>query len=292
MKKIKYFVLLIIFIVISNSVFCDNQVGQSDSVNFIQFLLPKDISVGYKAINLDYQESVPEKPEFKSQERGYIPGFFISTTTNREYPLYFYLNLEYVKGDEVYDGGIQEKDTIIPFKGITNSSFFQFDLGARYRIEVTDEFNIIPYSGFSFRSWDRNIEQDNPAGIEEIYSWMYFPLGLKIDYALTDRFTVLLDLYSNLMVYGTIDILYSKRNPNQPDINLNLGNISSYGVGISLNYYVNKNISLFFNPYIENYGFGKSNIYTHTDQQTITTIYEPSSKTKVYVMKLGLTFRF
>jgi hypothetical protein len=268
---------------------------QEDTTDFFKSLIPTDLSFGFKTFYLDYKENIPENPEFKSQERGFLPGLFISTTTNRVNPLYFYINFEYVKGDETYDGGKQSNDTsntITPYTGTTSSAFWQLDLGFRYRFELSENIYLIPYLGLSLRNWDRNIAANDPSGIEEVYTWQNVPIGIKFEFPASDRISVLLDLYSNLMYNGTINVLFSQRSYTMSDLKLNLNNLTGYGGGISLNYYMNKNITIFLNPYAEYYGFNKSNIFTQQHQNYITFIYEPSSRTYHYGTRLGATFRF
>jgi hypothetical protein len=242
--------------------------------------LPREIAFGLTGFQFDYKEEID--PPKKSTEVGFIPGGYIATTTNRNYPFFLNLGLQFAKANETYDGSTQTGE---PYVGTTNSSYWKIDFGANYQFIVNDNFAIVPFVHYSYRVWDRNIEEGKPAGIEEIYSWNNLPIGCKFIIKPVPEFSIGLSGNVNIMMSGKIKILFSKISAGAPDITLDLNTTPSYTINIDLRYRLNEKWTLTLNPYYENYEFVKSDPYMYQGEPLF---YEPSSRTYVYGASIGV----
>ncbi len=248
-------------------------------------ILPRDITIGAMAQVLDYRELV--LAPLKSTEAGTLPGVWLATTTNREYPFHVGLDLSCTFGEETYDGSTQTGE---PRIGTTNSTFFSVGVTARYTLPLGPGFTLTPFAGWRHRSWDREITGDG--GIEEVYTWNVIPVGAEVMWQMRPGFSVGLAASADIMLSGTITILLSKLDSRAPDIGLTLGNVLAGTVAMPMRYSLSDRVHLVVAPYVEKYAFNRSTSYTERDYQgrLLVELHEPSSITWNVGMRAGLTF--
>ncbi len=239
-------------------------------------VLPTDITFGLECFHLDYKEELTAP--MKSTEAGLIPGFHISTTTNRHYPLYFAVGLAYAAATETYDGSTQLG---APVTSDTKSSFMRIGVTTNYRSELGGSWTLTPHIGYQYREWDRNIQ--GSGGIRELYMWHTLPVGFLLNSRVSPTVTMGLDLEASIMVHGTMRIYFSGDN-----VVLTLGNRFGFRITAPVCIGLSDNWSLCLSPYYEWYGYGKSNPYREYDRDLFL---EPESTTKLIGITAGFIAR-
>jgi hypothetical protein len=137
-------------------------------------------------------------------------------------------------------------------------------------------YPFMPYAGFGYRSWDRDIQPASIAGLFESYRWKYIWLGTKIMAYQQDTVNLMLDI-------GWIKPLgpFMYADP----YNTNLSPESRDGLRLMLTSHLAlpENTTLIVEPYFEYWQLGRSPSVATGG----ITVYEPESKTK----NLGVNVR-
>jgi hypothetical protein len=244
-------------------------------------VLPTDLTAGLELFYFDYKEVID--PPGKSSEYGFIPGLVLATTTNRHYPFYLRAGMHYAEATETYDGSTQRGD---PRSSDTKSAFLQLGISGNYRIDLGATWTLTPHAGLTYRLWNRDIK--GSGGIEEMYTWHTIPVGALLEYQTGGKFSIGLDLEAMIMVQGRIKIYFSSGSAYAPDAVLTLGNELGFRAEAPVRFALGNAWTLSCCPYIEKYGFKKSNPYRENGQDIFL---EPSSTTYNYGLRVLATFK-
>jgi len=230
----------------------------------------------------DYSESVP------SDEEGIFTGINMGYEFLKPNSIYMKLDTTLAGGEIKYDGETW---------GGRSLSFdhddFIFDLGydIGFNIQINN-FYIIPFVGFSYHFWARNLS-DSSRGYDEKYNWICVPIGAIFGYNFDNRFNIQLKLNANPMAYGQVQAFFSDIDSNFDDPTLELGNELGYKSELSVGLKIYDHWAIMINPFFEYYEFGKSdNEKLEYNDILRKIIYEPASETYKIGINFLVTFMF
>jgi len=232
----------------------------------------------------DYKE-VNEPPPFKSTESGWLPGIYLGYEYKKPSDVYTKIYGHIAGGDLTYDGSVLQ--TGAPFSYDSNHFFFKVEGDIGYTVPISDKLLLIPYTGYGYRYWRRG-ETENIRGVwsyKEIYTWNYIPVGVKLDYAVDNRWSIGGNAAVHFMFGGRMTAYLSERSSSLSDLEFDLGNEPGYYVEVPVSYRFDKNWSFNFTPCYQYSEIGKSNIVAGG-------AYEPASETKQYGVNLGVSYLF
>lgn len=254
------------------------------------------LDFGFMYWYLDYKEDFP--PPGKSEEKGWLPGFYLSWDYNKKNAIYAKVFLEFSAGDVTYDGTTQT-GTPITFSDDNHQFFFRGEINLGYNFAVTQNISIKPYTGYGYRRWNRGQTEIKPVSginvlsIQEQYYWHYIPVGVTADFQITDRISVEPNVGARLMFYGKMTVEYSDFDPgfNSPDVKL--GNRVGYYAEIPLRYKLSQGWAVVLKPWYAYDQIGQSDTVDLTfNGVPVASLYEPSSTTHQYGVNLGLSFAY
>lgn len=231
----------------------------------------------------DYKE-VNEPPPFKSTESGWLPGIYLGYEYKKPSDVYTRLYSHIAVGDLTYDGSVLE--TGAPFSHDSNHFFFKFEGDIGYTVPISDKLKVIPYTGYGYRYWRRG-ETENIRGVwsyKEIYTWNYIPVGVKLDYAVDNRWSIGGNAAVHFMFGGRMTAYLSEISTSYSDYEFDLGNKPGYYIEAPVRYRFDNSWSLNFTPWYQYSEIGKSNY--------IGTFHEPDSETHQYGFNFGVSYLF
>lgn len=249
-------------------------------------ILPTDVCFGLTAVHFDYREDIPAP--LKSTEAGWLPGAFVSLTTNRNNPFYVWLWSQVASGTIDYDGTTQ---TGAPRTSTSGALLFRLHLTGQYQFALSPRWSFSPLLGYAYQYWDRDIQ--GQGGYEEIYTWNAIILGAELGVALDTRTSLGLAARVNAMFAGHMTILLSKLAPGAEDLTFTLGTEPGVAVSLSLARQVSDKVVLFVTPFAETLAYGKSNVLSGSDGVgNHWEIHEPASRTWLVGARTGVILAF
>ena len=271
MRYIFYFFLFILLI--PNLVFAVDNSNQK---------INHHIYLGLLTSYFDYSESVP------SDEEGIFAGINLGYEFLKPNCIYMKLDTVFAGGELEYNGKTWGGSSL----SFDHDDFIvdlEYDFG--FNVQIKD-FYIIPFIGFSYHFWARNLS-DSPAGYDEKYNWICVPIGAIFGYNFTDCFNIQLKLNATPMVYGQVQAFFSDINDNFNDPRLELGNKTGYKSELCARLKIYKHWAVMINPFFEYYEFGKSdNEKLEYSDIPVDIIYEPASETYKIGINFLVTFMF
>ncbi len=233
---------------------------------------------GFQAFHFDYKEDLPAPA--KSTESGWLPGVYGSLEYSKKSNLYAKAFLSFAEGDLTFDGTTQPGDE--PIRFTHRHWFLKFEGDIGYNSPLGTRGSLIPFIGYGYRYWQRG--EDRLPDFQEDYSWSYIPIGIKLDYAAGDRWSLGFTAQANLMFNGKMtahlgDVGITARNPE-----FDLGSKVGWYVELPIRCNLSYNWSLTVTPWYEYSAIGESNI----DEGFL----EPASRTHWYGVNFGLGYRF
>jgi hypothetical protein len=244
-------------------------------------ILHSSVEFGFMYYYYDYKETLP--PPLKSTESGWLPGIYLSYDYKKASDIYFKLYGTIAGGNLTYDG--------TTFSG-TPASFnhsqflFKFEGDIGYTAPINEKLLLIPYTGYGYRYWRRG-ETETIAGvtfIKEVYTWSYVPVGIKVDYAIDDKWNIGGNAAVHFMFGGRMTAYFSETDSALPDLEFDLGNVPAYYFEIPVSYKFDKNWTITGTLWYEYSEIGKSNV--------VSGLYEPDSTTNQYGINVGVSYLF
>jgi hypothetical protein len=246
---------------------------------------------GLTYYNFDYKEDLIS-PQ-KSTENGWLPGVYFDYTFWKKSMIYAKARLGYGAADIAYDGATQSG---APIQYSNQSAkIFKFGADVGYPISVSRDFTLIPYTGYSYRHWQRGeTKYITPSAywIKEVYQWHNIPVGIKADYNVNEKWNIAASVAANFMFSGKVTTFFSEKYHNVPDIDFSLGNQVGFCAEIPITYRFTDHWSIVATPWYEYSAFGQSDQQYYVYKGTLYAAYEPASKTHQYGLSMGVNFSF
>ena len=151
---------------------------------------PFSLELGMTYRYFDYKEDIPAPN--KSTESGWLPGAYLNVAFQKKSIFYSKIHVDYAAADITYDGTTQNGRPITFSDSRAKLFKFEWDIG--YPVAIGKSFTLTPYVGYGYSYWSRGdsryIPQLNVLTIKEEYYWQYIPVGIKLDYDISDRWTI------------------------------------------------------------------------------------------------------
>lgn len=250
-----------LFIILGLAVECSAESFQPDSFA---------VEAGVSAMRFNYAEYKDDGSTW-DRERGNIPGLSLKfALQNAAWEWEGAANYHYGRAD--YTG---QTNLGAPYNTRTDEGVVDFSIRAgRW---LNKDYLVMPYAGWGYRQWNRDIRPASLAGLYEVYRWQYAWLGAKFAAYRQGATDVMLDL-------GWIRPINPTMQVNVYKANLNLGSRNGLRLLLTSNTVLPQKIVLVFEPYYEYWELGRSSMVTSSGG----VIYEPASKTR----SVGLNLRF
>lgn len=204
------------------------------------------------------------------QELGNIPGLSFKLAQRRNAWEWEGI-ASYHYGRVDYSG---QTNLAVPYNTRTDEGIG--DVALRLGRWYEGNYPIMPYAGFGYRRWDRDIRPASLGGLFESYRWKYVWLGAKIMAYQQDTSNLMLDI-------GWIKPIDPVLQVGTYNVNLNPEGRDSLRLILTSHTTLSENATLILESYFECWRLGRSPSVISGG----VTVYEPSSKTK----NLGLNIR-
>lgn len=159
------------------------------------------IELSYKRFNFEVNESTATSPDMR--DTGILDGVRLAYShSNKETQIFYKLILEHMESNYSNFEGVNmlsdaqgltyEKMTVKnSFRTIEGNFGLLFKRGANKL-----PFDLILYTGFGYHYWKREFQGN--VRFNQEYSWQYIPVGFKMEYSLTPKLSVALDVAAKL----------------------------------------------------------------------------------------------
>jgi hypothetical protein len=241
---------------------------------------------------LDYKEDLPAPK--KSTENGWLPGVYLGFSYNKKNDFYSKIFFELSFGDVEFDG-TTTAGTPIRFSTDNHQSFFRGELNAGYNFAVTGNISIKPYTGYGYRQWERGQATVTATytSYKEKYYWHYIPVGVAADINCGKKVVIEPNVGLRIMFYGKMTAYFSELDPASNDPEFKLGNRIGYYAEVPLRYKFTEFWSVIIKPWYEYSEIGQSDTVDLTTNGVVTgAAYEPSSRTHLYGVNLGVVYSY
>ncbi|MDD3465596.1 MAG: hypothetical protein PHE67_00485 [Campylobacterales bacterium] len=234
------------------------------------------------SVKYDYMETSDSGQNLDSERTGFgkINGFDISIRSNdyvsTKSRFFNSVDFSYHGGNTQYIGSYQGGK----YGDLTTTSknkIYELEYKFGGAMSVTNNVTLGANIGAGLRNWQRSLADGNV----ETYYWSNWILGLRSDYSPTDR----------LMVSATADwqkAVNPKMYSTGAGATFDLGDTGGYKLGLHTNYKLNNRLSVEGDYEYDFWKIGKSNMVNIGGS---TVAWEPDSKTKNHVIKLGLAYK-
>lgn len=242
-----------------------------------------EIGIAADAMLQNYQEHGPTGVD--DSESGWLPGLQAKFTTMFDAlgisNLYAAARYTYHSGTLGYNGAFLGGG---PATGNSGATVNNVDVELGKGFLLSRDLLLTPFVQGGYRDWQRDLQM--PGGYNENYSNGYMGVGLRGDYALTDRlvFTGRLGAAETLGAAMTASggaLATSGIGP----MNFALGDTALLQAGIGADYLLANRIHLYGGLDYTHFGFGQSGVNG-------AGFYEPSSTTSDFSIRIGFAFGF
>ena len=184
----------------------------------------------------------------------------------------------YLKGKSDYDGFLFNASTgvrVSTYKSTTDMEIVEAKI--RYiETKSTSNYDVGIFTSLGYRYWKRDMSGD-PYGYLEEYKWAFGDIGLKVGIYDGNWKMEFIGAYQRAFK----PTLYAGTNGG---MSFDLGTTDGYNIEIPLKYNIADGYDVEVAYEYDYWEIGKSN--------TVNGFYEPDSKTKNQVIKIGLVFRW
>lgn len=231
--------------------------------------------IGFSALRFQYDE-FDDAGRVLDTELGMIPG--VSFKLGQSLSAWEWELLgSYHRGQVDYTG---QTNLGNPYNTRTGETIS--DVALRLGHWFDARYSWMPYAGFGYRRWDRNILPGTVNGLFESYRWSYGWLGTKVTVLQQGQAQVVLDagLLKPFAADMHVDFMgaYNAAPVLQPESRLGLRMMLTSKLALAQNMHVT------LEPYFEYWSLGRSPTVT----QNGISVYEPTSKTN----NAGFNLRF
>ncbi len=219
------------------------------------------------------------------RETGSIPGFDAKFSVMRDIwgisNVYAAVRYAYSSGTVTYNGALLSGQ---PYAGNSGATINDVEVELGKGFLINPNLLITPLIEGGYRDWQRDVQ--GPGGYNEDYSNGYLGVGVRGDLALNDR----LVLTGKLGLAATLSPSMTASGgalaaEGIPPTNYSLGNTGLVQVGIGADYLLADRIHLYGGLDYSHFGFGSSAVNEYG-------LYEPSSTTSDFTIRIGFAFGF
>lgn len=247
-----------------------------------------NIEFGFTYYCFDYSEDVPSP--LKSEDEGWLPGLYLDYAHEKKDDPYARLFVEYTTADTDYDGTTQAPEAN-SITDTTDNVFFHLEWDLGYTFDSGEKFSITPYIGYGYRYWKRGL--GGPAPFDEKYTWHYFPVGIKTDCELNDKWNIGLNVAARFMSGGQMRAYLSHIDADASDFRVDLGDKTGGFAEMPIRCRFSPAWSLSGTPWYEYSEIGRSNqVYVLSPGSSLGLWHEPASTTHQYGIRVGLVYSF
>ncbi|MEI6285682.1 MAG: hypothetical protein WCP79_04180 [Bacillota bacterium] len=236
----------------------------------------------------DYQESggSVNTQTLNSQENGLLNGIRLSyMRVNPDSDRDFRINAFISQGKTNYTGNYPNA----PATGVSNNLMLAIEVLTMYDYIKIIESQL--YFGLGYKRWQLGMcSASNGAGMEQVYSWLYVPVGLRHSYEFTTDLNCEIDFSARLMLASNVSASNILIDGQSYSINATLGSQFGIDLRVPFTYKLDKKWALVATPWTEysQIGAGKSANISGTTYQVIA----PSSATWQFGADFGVRYNF
>jgi hypothetical protein len=235
------------------------------------------LEVGSSYYHFGYTESVGDS------EKAWLRGMnFSYKNQDNKSGNFWKASYAGTRGNTNYDGFLQNIITGVttPYKNITKNTFKNTEIV--YGIPVSAEKNQFVYTGYGYRSWDR--DSQGPYGYLEKYSWGYIPIGYRYEYKINDKWNGAIDAAAKIMVSGKMSTYSNGGTVIASGNHFTLGNTPGFRIELPFTEKLDSRWSLMIKLWYEYSGIKQSNL--------VNGYVEPSSTAIQYGIDIGASYQF
>lgn len=234
-------------------------------------------------LHFDYTE-FSTTDEVLDRELGWLPGveFKLSHAITPDWS--FDIASSYYSGTVDYVGQTQSGT---PHTTDTGTNIFR--IGGQLNKEIYKKIHL--FIGVQSHQWNRDIrDNNNVSGIDEIYKWLEYSIGLNSDLFINQKDIVNLEAGFLIIRNGTMDVDLSRIDLGTTT--LDLGDGTGARVNLSWKRISTNNIHYGLSLFVESWGFGRSNTKRTQGGSPNVLVTEPRSETLNTGMKFNIEYSF
>lgn len=236
------------------------------------------LSISADTTKFDYAETeYGQLLDTETNQFGDVTGFTLSLE-----PQYYglYITSAYSSGKTDYIGGTESEPIYGSFRTTTHNSITDISAGFKSTLMLDPRGGVeMPLKiGYGYRKWKRALQSTPDVwGVDEIYDWQYFDIGVGLHFALSPTATLGIDAnYRNAFD--------AKMSENMNGYTFELNNVRGYKIAVPLEVALNSSLSAFI---VYNYEY-----WNIDASDTVGGYYEPDSETKNETLSVGLKMWF
>ncbi len=242
--------------------------------------------LGVSFMHFDYRE-FKDNGSLMDREKGYLPGID-AQLTHVDGPYAISAHAAYFSHVIDYAG---ETVNGVPISTSTSETLTEFSAQLSRQLSLGESMAGTLYGGLGYREWKRDIHSTSTAtGPMETYRWPYFFAGIQPRMLSSDGYELCADLHLIRSIRPAIRIDFHDLYDNA---SLALGAAYGFRLGLPLRLARQNGITLTFEPYWEQWKFGRSSTEALTkNSASAGTVFEPKSETRAYGLTLGVASNF
>jgi len=234
-------------------------------------------------VHFDYTEFGTAN-ETLDRELGWLPGleFKLSHTITTNWSVDIYS--AYYQGTVDYDGQTQSGNSLT-----TNTDTMLLRFGGQITTELYKKTGV--FAGTQLHQWNRDINSTaNTSGIDEIYNWVEYSIGIKSDFFINQNNNLNIDIAYLLIRNTDLDVDLSRVDLGSTTLDLGDGT----GTRLNLNWkrIAPDNTHYDLSLFIELWEFGRSNSKLTQGGSPNVLVTEPRSETQNIGVKLNIEYVF
>ena len=246
------------------------------------------IEIDVQNFIFDYQESggSVNLQTLNSQESGLLNGLRLSyMRVNPDSDRDFRINAFISQGKTNYSGNYPTS----PATGTSSNLMLAIEVLTMYDYIKIIESQL--YFGLGYKRWQLGLSStSNGAGIDQVYSWLYVPVGLRHNYEFNKDLNCEIDLSARLMLAGNVSASNILIGGQSFGVTATLGSQFGVDLRVPFIYKLDKQWALVATPWTEysQIGTGKSANISGTANQ----VTAPASNTWQFGADFGVRYTF
>lgn len=253
------------------------------------------VLLGLNIAEYDYAEQL--SAPLKSTEAGILPGIHFEYRLDPG-PLPFYLRAvaNYAGGSTTFDGSTQSGQPVL---SPTSDALFNAEGDLAWPVahfSRSARSMLLIYTGIGMHYWQRGNGATSSNGVvdyEEDYSWLYAPVGLRLQGDFSEHFSAAIDAQARFTFNNQITVHLTDIDPGYQNPSIALGSKIGYRIEAPLDYYFLAGFGVELTPWFQYSALGQSAAFPLVLNGTqIGTGQEPNSRTYEYGGTTSLAYRF
>lgn|GEM_PF-2820188 len=259
------------------------------SPNFASAIDENSLEIDVQSFFFNYQENsggMVNGQAFSGQENGLLNGLRLSyMRTNVNADRDFRINAFITKGNTDYNGTCPG----LPATGVSDNLMMEIEVLTMYDYIKIIESQL--YFGLGYRRWQIGVcSSSNNGGINEVYSWLYVPVGLRHEYEFSADLNCEMDLSVRMMLAGNFTADNLPINGQTYSVNMTLGSQFGVDLRVPFTYKLNKQFALVVTPWADYSQMGTSSGANVSG--TSYQVVEPSNCTWQFGSDFGVRYTF